>query len=432
MNLTMIENTKENVKSELENKESNTEKVIKKDVRKKYNVLKILYYVLVIIILLFVVSLIFYPESIQWLGLRSYDKNELVKLDPYIKQEQNEDVSDDLLEKFKPLFYYHKNELFYAVDIRALIKDREIEGLPDSLTSENIFKQMNLAHDKDTNPLGFRNEINDILHYGMNWDHKLKIEKYITGDTPHNGKSNAKVIAFRNDRKLYYFVVYGYNGTSGLGDSVKAITKKRPYAHPFDTEVCVIFLKSDEDVIEDIYLSEHDTGYKYSKDVFQYEGPRPIIYISKGTHAHYNDSGVIPRILYVGNDHTAKNIKWDPDLIESPFTQIEPEDKDNIHAHLEIDKNKLNKDTAILGIPIKYGEYINPIYDVNKVNRLKTSSQQPKIFKHYYQIVLYNMNKNRFIVSVIVFFIFSTLMLFYVLNKKKNRTKIVPIVSNSL
>lgn len=65
------------------------------------------------------------------------------------------------------------------------------------------------------------------------------------------------------------------------------------------------------------YLSAHghSTGSWYTLDELEYEEGRPVVYVSNGSHALYNKSGVVWRLGGVANDHTMKSYRWNPPVI---------------------------------------------------------------------------------------------------------------------
>jgi hypothetical protein len=87
--------------------------------------------------------------------------------------------------------------------------------------------------------------------------------------------------------------------------------------HQADIENVRIRINKEGTKITNMYFSAHggdQCRWAHYDNIEWYEyGVRPIVYVAKGSHANYPNSGTWWRIFGFANDKTEKGIKWCPD-----------------------------------------------------------------------------------------------------------------------
>lgn len=107
---------------------------------------------------------------------------------------------------------------------------------------------------------------------------------------------------------LQYIVFYPYNGAIGFAESG---------AHQADWEHISMHVSKGGEVT-DIYLAAHRErdGRWHKREDLDWVDERPVVYVAKGSHAHYNAPRTYVRIFGVANDKTGRGERLDPPLVE--------------------------------------------------------------------------------------------------------------------
>lgn len=94
--------------------------------------------------------------------------------------------------------------------------------------------------------------------------------------------------------------------------------------HPGDIEHITILINKSDQKINRIFYSAHGKakGSRIPSDKIEYDGGRPVVYVSKNSHALYWKPGVYLRVWFLANDYCGRHTIWEPKSL--PIDQDEP------------------------------------------------------------------------------------------------------------
>lgn len=210
---------------------------------------------------------------------------------------------NELIEKFKPVGYLHPKERYLPVSIEFYCKNSKLyKGSPteqkmvlSDVSSPNLLSDFS---DPSYNLVindGVERE-NDSLFYIPYYCHYAEFDSYID---------------------LQYVFLYTRNGPYDIcGLQCVQIGE-----HPYDLEHVTIRLDKATKELKKVHFGAHqgkDGVWKDAKDVQLFDLTHVKVFIAKGSHATYPDSGCWCRIFCTANDCTSSDgLVWYP-AIETP------------------------------------------------------------------------------------------------------------------
>jgi len=192
----------------------------------------------------------------------------------------------ELALRYAPVFYFHEYEKSFPIEIND-------KNLKDSFLMEKDKKIIDGPTIQEM--LSFKNE-NVSLYWKEQslYDRKdIKIYYVIT-------------YLEENYVLIQYVLIYKYNDAIGpckLG------------AHMGDVEHMSVYVKNEK--IEKVYFSAHSgpQGQWKSRNEIRFidkNKEKFAVYVAKGSHAHYPNSGTQIRIFCIANDQCSNKIPWYP------------------------------------------------------------------------------------------------------------------------
>lgn len=226
---------------------------------------------------------------------------------------------DQILEKYKPIIYFHSDEKYFPCDADYFIKNSHL--IKNNKTIDNEMNQTKLSKIQADNKT-FIQPINDSIIYGFNYNYQDAPLYYFVRD------DNIKNKIF-----IYFFLFFAYNGSYNILNIADV------GSHYNDIEHFTYQIDKNTGNLERIFFSAHgsDEGmWKNTNEIeFVYEKikndqqsdeqqKRPVLYCAKNGHGFYYKPGCIFRFFGFANDLTNKGHKY------SDFNYIKidkPEDK---------------------------------------------------------------------------------------------------------
>ncbi|KAL6712317.1 hypothetical protein ACN47E_000194 [Coniothyrium glycines] len=215
----------------------------------------------------------------------------------------------DYVLKYAPVVYLHKDEQYFPTDIKVFLDNttprvnfNEVPAPSKPLTTSNV------------------DQLGSNVYLTSN-DDVTKDPQWILGTRPDaSGKTNDAITAavIVNDKgngevDAYYMYFYAYN----YGGQVLGWPALNFGNHVGDWEHTMVRFANG--IPQAIWYSQHANGQAFTYPTVEKDGDRPIAYSAQGSHANYAIGGThdhtIPNLNLPGGvleDHTGKDIKWDP------------------------------------------------------------------------------------------------------------------------
>lgn len=222
---------------------------------------------------------------------------------------------EDLLYKYKPIIYFHKDEKYfpcnadYFVKNSHLIKNNKI--IDTDMTQTKLSK---IESDNNT----FIQPINDNIIHGFSHNYEDAPLYYYIRE--HSSKDEPS----KNKLFIYFFLFFSYNGSYNILNIADV------GEHYNDVEHFTYQIDITTGNLERIYYSAHGSDEGVWKHVDEIEflkekdQIRPILYCAKNGHGFYYKQGCIVRFFGFANDLTNKGYKYS----DYNYIKIEkPEDK---------------------------------------------------------------------------------------------------------
>jgi hypothetical protein len=206
---------------------------------------------------------------------------------------------ETILEKHKPVIYFHKDENYFPCNADFFIQNSHLIK-NNKIIDENMnqTKLYNISHnDKFQNfDNTFIQPFNESVIYGFRYNYEDSPLYYYLRET-------------EDKLYIYFFLFFGYNGTYNI------LNLMNVGHHYNDVEHFTYEINKNNGSLERIFFSAHGKSegiWKYYKDLeFDKENKtRPIIYCAKFGHGFYPRNGCIVRMFGFGNDLTNKGFKF--------------------------------------------------------------------------------------------------------------------------
>ena len=223
----------------------------------------------------------------------------------------NKDNINKILDTYKPLIYFHKDEKYFPCNADYFIKNSNL--IKNNKTIDNQMTQTKLAKiSSDDNT--FIQPVNDTIIYGFNYNYEDAPLYYFIRHEPSINKLF-----------IYFFLFFAYNGSYNI------LNIDNVGYHYNDVEHFTYQIDLTNNKLERIFYSAHgsDEGMWRDTDEIEFDysnnKQRPILYCAKNGHGFYYKEGCIVRFFGFANDLTNKGYKYS----DYPYIQIhKPEDKD--------------------------------------------------------------------------------------------------------
>lgn len=221
------------------------------------------------------------------------------------------DIINTIIEKYKPIVYFHKDEKYFPCDADYFVKNSHL--INKNKVVDSVMNQTKLYHlkeDKDTFIQPFNSDV--IFGYIHNYQ-DAPLYYYVRDDTQ------------LNKLYIYFFLFFSYNGSYNI------LNISDVGQHYSDVEHFTYEINKTSGELERIFFSAHgsDEGiWKYNKDIeFVNENgnKRPVLYCAKHGHGFYPKSGCAVRFFGFANDLTNKGYKYDN---YNMLRILKPENKD--------------------------------------------------------------------------------------------------------
>lgn len=217
----------------------------------------------------------------------------------------------ELLKKFSPVVYFHKDEKYFPCSSDWLLKNSSILDYtvnpPAKITPATNEKLYEISSNS-----GFKkNEDNTLI---LSFDSSA-----YTGEIPYTNVFCYGYVSEFNDRiYLRYFFLYAKNGEYNIIGLVDA------GMHPGDIESIVIELTKAGELLRIFYGSHREVDSKWvdAKGV-EFEDGKPVVYSALNGHGLYEKEGVVFRKGGFANDYLGKGKRWEPKVFEY-FDRTDP------------------------------------------------------------------------------------------------------------
>lgn len=227
---------------------------------------------------------------------------------------------ETILEKHKPIIYFHKDEQYFPCDADFFIQNSHL--LRDNKIIDknlNQTKLYNLSHNDTFKNFDktFIQPFNEIVIYGFRYNYEDSPLYYYLRET-------------EDKLYIYFFLFFAYNGTYNI------LNLMNIGHHYNDVEHFTYEINKNNGKLERIFFSAHGKSegiWKSYNELELEEGPpsqflspvrrmspkgsvdkenktRPIIYCAKFGHGFYPKNGCIVRMFGFGNDLTNKGFKF--------------------------------------------------------------------------------------------------------------------------
>ncbi len=222
----------------------------------------------------------------------------------------------NLLNKYSPILYFHKDEKYYPCSIDWILKN-------SVLVDHNTEPVTKIISPTNKDLYNIMNKYNSQIPNGtVNISFNKEIYR---GESPIKNVPCYGIIREKDNKKyLTYIFLYAYNG------EYKILNIADAGYHPGDIEHMTIEL-DEKDEINRIFYGAHgkkDGRWVLKKDI-EFENDKPVAYVALSGHGLYPKLGTVFRLGGIANDYLGEEIKWEPKVIE-----IYP-----------IDDKRFNKDT---------------------------------------------------------------------------------------
>jgi hypothetical protein len=213
---------------------------------------------------------------------------------------------ETILEKHKPVIYFHKDENYFPCDADYFIKNSHLIK-NNKIIDENMnqTKLYNISHNDNIKNFDntFIQPFNEIVIYGFRYNYEDSPLYYYLRET-------------EDKLYIYFFLFFGYNGTYNI------LNLMNIGHHYNDVEHFTYEINKNNGNLERIFFSAHGKSEgiwkSYNELEFDEENKgidkenktRPIIYCAKFGHGFYPRNGCIVRMFGFANDLTNKGFKF--------------------------------------------------------------------------------------------------------------------------
>lgn len=206
--------------------------------------------------------------------------------------DNSKNMITDILEKYKPIIFFHKDEEYFPCNADFFVKNSHLIHNNKIIDSEmDQIKLYKIKEDEKT----FIQPYNEIVKYGFRYNYE---------DTPLYYYVREDV----DKLYIYFFLFFGYNGSYNILNIMNV------GEHYNDIEHFTYEIDKKTKSLERIFFSAHgsDEGIWEKKEDIEYdeESKRPIVYCAKFGHGFYPKRGCIVRLLGFANDLTNKGYKY--------------------------------------------------------------------------------------------------------------------------
>ena len=297
---------------------------------------------------------------------------------------------DTILEKYKPVIYFHKDEKYFPCHPDYFIKNSNL--IKNNKIIDSNMNQTKLYNYSKNDDLGdiFIQPTDDKVIYGFNYNYEDSPLYYFIRESI-------------DKLYIYFFLFFGYNGSYNILNVINI------GEHYNDIEHFTYEFDKKTNSLSRIFFSAHgkNEGIWIKSENLEYvkNTSKPVIYCAKYGHGFYPNSGCIFRLFGFANDMTNKGFKYS-----------------------DYDYNKISKETDINFNPdtsgwfysgIKYG--FNGTKEIHSRNYIKQEENGKKVL-FYIHNDIHNIIPNLFNLGL---FIFTMKLLEYYLNIKVQSKKIV-------
>ena len=225
---------------------------------------------------------------------------------------------DDLLDKYKPIIYFHKDEKYFPCNADYFVKNSHL--IKNNKTIDTEMSQTKLSKIQ-TNDSTFIQPINDTVIYGFNYNYQDAPLYYFIRHEPQTNKLF-----------IYFFLFFAYNGSYNILNIVDI------GEHYNDVEHFTYQIDLNTNKLERIFYSAHGSNEGIWKNVDEIEfvneieggKQRPVLYCAKNGHGFYYKPGCIFRFFGFANDLTNKGHKYS----DYSYIKIDKPDDKNFNPEL--------------------------------------------------------------------------------------------------
>lgn len=220
---------------------------------------------------------------------------------------------EELIRKFKPIYYLHKQEKFYPCPIISYLQKCTVHDSKSGkiLIDERKILTPKLLYDECQKQPILKEKSAATLEIRPNFDY------YIRGESDLNKiPIYSNIVEYGGKTYINYVTFFSYNHHYII------LKLGRVGNHYADIEHITVQLNQNKQ-LERIYYSQHSGGIWLKPGEFGLEGTHPVAYISNGSHAIYSKPGNWIRLYGFANDITEKGFQWDApvEVLYNPGTE---------------------------------------------------------------------------------------------------------------
>ena len=210
----------------------------------------------------------------------------------------------NLIQKYNPALWIHKNEHYYPIDIESYIDKSDLYCNSTLINYRERFHNISKKHGSDC-----YFKPTSKLKYGIR--NKTELNSNVPVYVYYK-----KFDYFLDVRYIYF---YGYNGPYPLIDVNHWFNYKYGEHYSDFEHITMRFVKNKMGklVLSKIYYGAHtkvEGVWKYPDEI-EWKTNRPISYVALHGHGNYPHSGIYPRILGLGTDYCQQGFLWTPKKI---------------------------------------------------------------------------------------------------------------------
>jgi hypothetical protein len=225
---------------------------------------------------------------------------------------------EQIINKFKPVFYLNSREKYFPVNIDYLYRLPVFKGSDEVYTSSNavILKEISQGDLKpkracvEYKPQGAKPSEADVIPNKTDKTIQIPVpEDELKGFEDLSGEIYAITKLTENTLDIYYFTLYPFNEGKAILDL------QRTGDHQGDLEVVIVELDKMSMQPLRVFYGSHateDGKWKNFDKIELFNGTHPVVYIARGGHGHYDQPGVAFRYFGFANDFLDKGYFWDP------------------------------------------------------------------------------------------------------------------------
>lgn len=222
-----------------------------------------------------------------------------------------------ILNKYKPIIYFHKDEKYFPCNADYFVKNSHL--IKNNKIIDNEMNQTKLSKIQAENDKIFIQPINDTIIYGFNYNYEdAPLYYFVRNDN------------IKNKLFIYFFLFFAYNGSYNI------LNIANVGSHYNDVEHFTYQIDKNTDKLERIFFSAHgsDEGIWKKYDEIEFElkdnNKRPVLYCAKNGHGFYYKPGCIFRIFGFANDLTNKGYKYS----DYNYIKIDKPEDENFNPEL--------------------------------------------------------------------------------------------------